>query len=913
MKAPDLFFRAAVAMALAVLAVSVQAVSEDLRSSFAGPPEDCRPMMRWWWFGPAVTRQGLAREMGLMKEGGIGGFEVQPVYALSLNDERKGIRNLPYLSPEFLEALRFTAERAHELGLRMDLTLGSGWPYGGPQVPISEAAARLRVEKIKLAGQSSRLPIPDIPAGESLIAAFPAGGGPELTAIRDGVLTLPGGAARPTEVWFFISGRTGQMVKRAAVGSEGFVHDHLNRVALDHYLRNVGEPMLQALSANLPYAVFCDSLEVYGSDWTGDFLEQFRRRRGYDLRPKLPFLAANLGADTAAIRHDWGRTITELLEERFVAPLREWAASHRTLLRIQGYGVPAAAVSTNRLADLPEGEGHQWKRLSATRWASSASHLYGRQVTSSETWTWLHSPVFRATPLDLKAEADRHFLQGINQLIGHGWPYTAEGVEYPGWRFYASGVFNDKNPWWIVMPDLSLYLQRLSWLLRQGAPINDVALYLPNSDAWARFSPGQVNLFQILGETLGPDLVGRILDAGYGLDFFDDRALMETARVEKGLLVFGGTRYRVVILPRVETIAPEVIRKISEFAQSGGIVLATRRLPSAAPGLMATAADHEAVKDAVRSIFESSTGQGRLVEDDGGLGAAISARLRPDVVISPPASDIGFIHRSTDADQIYFLANTGNTPQSGDATFRIEGLNPEWWDPLSGETRPAAVVSRGAAGVTVTLRLEAYGSRVIVFSRRDPRSQPAPEPTTGKAIELGGGWQVFFGAGGPTVTMDRLRSWTDDETTRYFSGQAEYAKAVSVPEDFLRDDVRIMLDFGEAKPAVVGPAASKTQRMQAELEAPVRESAVVYVNDRRAGSVWCPPYALDVSSLLKPGENRFRIVVANLAVNYMAGRAQPDYRLLNLRYGVKFEPQDMDQIRPVPAGLTGPIRLVAFR
>lgn len=101
--------------------------------------------------------------------------------------------------------------------------------------------------------------------------------------------------------------------------------------------------------------------------------------------------------------------------------------------------------------------------------------------------------------------------------------------------------------------------------------------------------------------------------------------------------------------------------------------------------------------------------------------------------------------------------------------------------------------------------------------------------------------------------------------------------------------------------------------MQAELAAPVRESAVVYVNDRRAGSVWCPPYALDVSSLLKPGENRFRIVVANLAVNYMAGRAQPDYRLLNLRYGVKFEPQDMDQIRPVPAGLMGPIRLVAFR
>ena len=73
----------------------------------------------------------------------------------------------------------------------------------------------------------------------------------------------------------------------------------------------------------------------------------------------------------------------------------------------------------------PKGEGSQWKTVRASRWASSANHLYGRPVTSSETWTWLHSPVFRATPLDMKAEADLHFLQGINQLIGHGWPYTA--------------------------------------------------------------------------------------------------------------------------------------------------------------------------------------------------------------------------------------------------------------------------------------------------------------------------------------------------------------------------------------------------------------------------------------------------------------------------------------------------------
>ena len=122
-----------------------------------------------------------------------------------------------------------------------------------------------------------------------------------------------------------------------------------------------------------------------------------------------------------------------------------------------------------------------------TRWASSANHLYKRAITSSETWTWLHSPVFRATPLDLKAEADLHFLEGVNQIIGHGWPYSPPEAGEPGWHFYAAAALNPHNPWWIVMPDIAAYLQRVSFLLRQGEPVTDVAIYLPTDDAYAQF------------------------------------------------------------------------------------------------------------------------------------------------------------------------------------------------------------------------------------------------------------------------------------------------------------------------------------------------------------------------------------------------------------------------------------------
>ena len=868
-------------------------------------------MMRWWWFGPAVTDRGLEREMRTMKEGGIGGFEVQPVYPLAPDDETQGIRNASFLSPTFLEALRFTSVKARELGLRMDLTLGSGWPFGGPQVPVNLAAARLRLERAQVKGESFRVPLPGLSNGESFLAAFAAGSERELTHIKDGFLWLPEGTERPSEVLFFISSRTGQMVKRAAVGAEGFVLDHYDRAALDNYLKNVADPLLQGLGLNAPYAVFCDSLEVYGGDWTGDFLDAFRQRRGYDLRPRLPALVEEIGPQTAAIRHDWGKTLTELVEDRFLIPLSNWAKAHRTQLRIQGYGIPPAALSSNAVADLMEGEGHQWKKLTATRWASSASHLYGRAVTSSETWTWLNSPVFRATPLDMKAEADRHFLQGITQLIGHGWPYTPEGVEYPGWRFYAAGVFNERNPWWIVMPDLSRYLQRLSYLLRQGKPANDVALYLPNADAWSHFSPGRVNLFETLGERLGPNVIAQILDAGYGFDFFDDRSLEQAGRLEKDRLILGGNSYRLVVLPSVEAMPVSTVRRLVEFVRQRGLVVATRRLPDTAPGLLATDAEKKEVRETLRTLFESPAGSARLVANEMELGNVLSSLLRPDIALSPPVPDIGFVHRRAYDAEIYFLANTSNVTQRTQANFRVEGMEPEWWDPMTGSARPAQILGRGQGTVALALAMEPYGSRVLVFTRRPtPPLKPATQPRTlPPVVDISSGWQVTF-SNGRRVAMEQLRSWTEDEATQYYSGLATYEKTVVIPQVLLRTGIQINLEFGEGKPTVELATRSRIHRMQAQLDPPVREAAVVTLNGRRAGSVWCPPYSLDVTSLLKNGDNQLRIVVGNLALNYMAGHPLPDYKLLNLRYGVRFEPQDMDMVKAISAGLLGPIRLV---
>jgi hypothetical protein len=759
--------------------------------------------------------------------------------------------------------------------------------------------------------------LPNLAPGEDLLAVFLAETNgqnivsaslTELTEIHDGVVRLPDNLDTPHEVLFFISSRTGMQVKRPAVGAEGYVLNHLDVTATEHYLKNVADRLMQAFPSNPPYAVFCDSLEVYNQDWTKDFLEEFKRRRGYDLKPHLPALIADTGPKTLEIRRDWGKTLTELYNERFLVPLHDWARRNHTLLRVQNYGLPAVSLSGYANVDLPEGEGAQWKIVRGTRWASSASHIYGRPVTSSETWTWLHSPVFRATPLDMKAEADRHFLMGINQLVGHGWPYTAEGVEYPGWRFYASAVFDEKNPWWIVMPDIAAYLQRSSFLLRQGTAVNDVALYLPDDDGWAHFTSGNPHLIDILRDRVGSDVISAILDSGYGFDFFDDDILMRTGRMAPESLVLGAARYRVVVLPGVERIPLETMTKLEQFVRGGGILIATRRLPEIVPGFKATETEQNELRERVKALFAGVFGKAYFIEDEKQAGTKIAGLLQADLSLRPYVPEIGFIHRHLSDADVYFVANTSNLRQTVSATFRVAGLQAEWWDPFSGKVAPAKVATSSAAGTTIALDLEPYGSRVLVFSKRTlPKAASVPVEKAPPAIDLSTGWQVSIGANTKPLVMDHLQSWTENEATRYFSGTAVYEKEVTLPGDFPPTGISARLDFGEGKPL---REQNLRSGMQTWLDAPVREAAVVYVNDRRAGSVWCPPYSLDIGDFLRPGNNRIRIVVANLALNYMAGRRLPDYRLLNLRYGERFQAQDMDKVQPVPSGLLGPIRLI---
>ncbi|QGZ41496.1 alpha-L-rhamnosidase-like protein [Pseudoduganella flava] len=868
----------------------------DVAARFAAPPDDARPMVRWWWFGPAVVKPQLEREMLAMKAGGFGGFEIQPVYPMELDDPARGIRNVPYLSADFLDAVRFVNDKAHQHGLLVDMTLASGWPYGGPHVSAQEAAGRVRQHVAALPAGATSVALPSIMSGEKLLGTFVGAGDVksfDASRLRQAAVTELAGrmAVAPANedrvAVFYVASRTGQQVKRAALGAEGFVLDHLSRKALDDHLQAVAEPLLQAFGDRPPHAVFSDSLEVYNTDWTDDLLAEFKRRRGYDLLPHLPAAFTGQGKDAAALRHDWALTQTELVNERYLTPLNDWARKHGTRFRSQTYGQPVVTMSSNRLVDLPEGEGPQFRAFSFTRWATSAGHLYGKNVISAETWTWLNSPAFAASPLDMKVEADRMLLQGVNQFVGHGWPYTPPGAREPGYSFYAAAVFNDHQPWWNVLPDVNAYLTRASWLLRQGEPANDVAVLLPVDDAYASMGPGKMSVSEKMDHYVTEALTTQILDAGHNLDYVDPESVLAL-----------GVKHPVLVLPHVTRLAPEVLEKLQAYARGGGKIVTVGSKPSLAPGHADAEKVTQRVTRAAQALFALPGVQ--FVANDADVGAALARAVPADFQVQGQAGDVGFIRRKLPDADIYFIANTSNRPVDTTAVLRAPRKHAAWWSPMDGSAVAASVTP------ALPLRLAPYESRVLVLS--DAPQSAAPAVSCGPATvlaDLSRDWQVAFPGQAPRRFAE-LRSWTDDPATRFVSAEVTYTKDVEVSA---LADSRVLLDFGAGKPMASAPKVPAG--MRAMLEPPVREAAIVFVNGQRAGSLWSPPYRVDVTKLLQPGRNRIEVKVANLALNMLAGQERPDYRLLWARYGQRFVPQDTQLIAPQPSGLLGPVQLLA--
>ena len=833
----------------------------EVRDGFVALHREARPMVRWWWFGPDVVVEEVERELTLMEEAGFGGAEIAYVYPLTEPadaDEPGGL----FWSQRFRDVLHHAVRYGHALGLRMDLSLGSGWPLGGSHITSQHAARTLHWDVIDLFPGVCAIPTTAQLPGDEFVAAFlmagsrhePMGACQVLWPIGE-VVVIPDGSG-PRHLMIARSRLTGQNVKRAASGVEGAVLDHYSEPAVRCHLEQVGSWLLDGLEASLVGSVFSDSLEVYEANWTATMPEEFRSRRGYDLLPWLYLLRTD-APRAQQLRADFHRTLTELFEEHFVDVIQAWLSARGHRFRMQGYGSPPASVSSNR-ADMVEGEGWGWRFLTAGKWAASTAHERNLSTVSAETWTWVHSPSFRATPLDLLAEAHEHLLTGINHFIGHGWPSQpglglkdSAGI---GAIFYASGALDERNAWWPVMRQLTDRLARLAWVMRQGTPEVEITVLLPIDDIRAGLTT-DLNLLSAARDWVGDSLTAAIREGGWDYVVVDD-AVTCSEPVPRP----------VIVVPRATRLAPALQGWLEGQCRLGSQVI-----------LMGGRAELE--------------GACQVSDCGAGIVNVLRELCPPSASLVSTSHEVGVRRRKLADGEIHLVVNTGSTRQHLGIRGTEQYDSIERWDPQDGSTTP----------LKGQLELEPYEAALLVLGPSQEGDDDAPPELRFCGSVVLTRWRLcsrapHLGAGcgieepvNQEVTLPHC--WEEDPEFERFCGLATYETEFTLPSEVVA--VTLDLGSGQSASSLAGDVPARSYRV--ELAPPLGEVAEIVVNDEALGWVWHPPYRLDLGGAIRPGRNHVVMKVYNTSAHALAeeqGLAERSRRLVQ-RYGWRFANQDL--------------------
>jgi hypothetical protein len=918
-----------------------------LGTPLAAQNVESRPGSRWWWLGSAVSEAGLTANLEEYARKGIGALEVTPIYGVQGADSAC----VDYLSPRWMELLRHAEAEAARLGLQIDMNGGTGWPFGGPQVAPSQGAAKLVVEEYRL-GKGERLAACVRPADpkqanavlERLMAFDDKGRATDLTPRVDASGRLDWRAPRASRLIARFCGRTNQQVKRAAPGGEGRVVDHFSAEAVARYLARF-DSAFAASGTPMPHNFFCDSYEVYGADWTPGLLEQFARRRGYRLECFLPqFLGEATGDTTRRLVADYRLTLGELLRENFTEQWTAWAHRRGAQTRNQAHGSPANLIDLYAAADVPECESfgisdfgikglHRDTLFKANdadmtmlKYASSAAHVAGRPLTSSETLTWL-TEHFRTSLAQCKPDIDLMLLAGVNHLFFHGTPYTPPGDAWPGNLFYAAVNMSPTNTIWNDAEALFAYIARCQSYLQQGSPDNDFLVYYPYDDIISE-QGGRLLLFDIHKmKQRAPrfiESVSAILDAGYDVDYISD-ALLAACRVDSAgaLVAPSGVAYKGLIIPAVRRMEPPVLARIRALAEQGARVLFVGSYPSDVTGFGQLDARRKALRRELARFapFASPDGEGGgCASQPMGRGTVLTAHqlslALPQLGAKPETmqAQLGLrcIRRRDGALTRYFISALSPRDVDGWVPLAVPMADILLTNPLDGTAGLARSRQTPDGTTEVYLQLKS-GESVLLSGRRldaspkdslepaiaDAAASAQPYPYFGAAtltLPLERGWTLSFPQSEPaiadTFAVDTLGSWT-----------ALPLAAASINRGIGRYAVTFEL------PTLPDPSRHYLLRL-----GDVCASARVRLNGVEAGIAWSAPFELRIpAQLLRPGANRLEVDVTNLPANSIADydrrgvgwRKFNEINMVNIRY----EKGDYSRWDVLSSGLLGPVCL----
>jgi hypothetical protein len=896
------------------------------------PPQtiESKPWTRWWWFGSAVDETNLAYNIRKLGEAGIGGVEITPIYGVKGYEDKY----IPYLSPKWMNMLSYTHNQAQKWGMQVDMNNGTGWPFGGPDVTLNNAACKAIFQEYHVSGDKEtnlKIRVNDekqqnIARLSRLMAYSDKGEKLNLTMLvnQDGILKwkTPKGGWRLLALF---EGRTLQQVKRAAPGGEGYVMDHLDANAVKNYLQKF-DNAFTSTQTPYPHTFFNDSYEVYGANWSPTLLEEFYKRRGYKLEDYFPELLDKGKTDRSRrIISDYRETLGEMLEENFTQQWTNWAHAHSAITRNQAHGSPANLIDLYATVDIPECEifgisdfnipGLRKDSLikkndgdpATLKFASSAAHIAGKKFTSAETFTWL-TEHFRTSLSQCKPEIDQMFTSGVNHAFFHGTPYSPQEAPWPGWLFYATINMSPTNSFWSDAPAFFSYVTRVQSFLQYGKPDNDLLLYFPVYDIWYDQQDDYYLAFSIhdMKKRLPKfyETVEKIRESGRDVDYISDKYIL-SATVENGQIkTVGGTTYKALVMPAAKFLPLETAKKIYELTTNGATILFIDQYPNDVPGLK----DWEVRKNKLHKVMQEfpHADFGKTQMDKLGKGNIITGKNYNELFDAAGIQGESFItrfngqciRRKNESGYHYFFTMLTNNPIDGWVQLGVKAASALFFDPLNG-TSGKAMIRDNNGKTEVYMQLQPGQSTILKTFTNENVNIPTwiyYQPSDEKIV-LKSGWKLSFIESEPTIEgtfdIDTLGSWTNltNENARKNVGTARYSITFNI--DNLSAD-EYWLRLGD-----------------------VRESARVRVNGMQVDTLFAVPFKTLVGKYLKEGENTLEIDVTNLPANRIAdydrrGIVWRIFHDINI-VDVNYQRTLYDKWDVVPSGLLGPVVIEGIR
>ena len=805
--------------------------------------DTAKPWTFWHMVGP-MDREGISAQLEIMSKSGLGGVSIVPTYGL-----KDGSASPEFLGREYMELLRHIKSEADRLGMGVDMTMGTGWPFGGRNVGAGQSAKKLD----------------------------------------------PRGRCTQTK----------QKVKRPARGGEGLVLDHFSEEAFESYSKVFEEVFKRPENEGLLRAFFNDSYEVFGANWTDGFEEFFSERRGYSIAPyKAAFLTGSLDP---RIWQDYHRTVSELLLEGFARPYARHAHDMGFLCRSQSHGSPGNLLDLYSACDIPETESfgasgfdiplvrldgdYSRERFGSPdkmmmKFASSAANVSGKKLVSSETGTWLGDH-FKVSLSQLKPEVDKLFLGGINHIFYHGTAYSPPSEPWPGRLFYASTNFSHTSHFAEFFKDFNTYVYSCQRLLQNSRHDADILLYFPIHAFW-RDSGGPSKILQFdvhkaskwLKRCPNFENLARELDSrGYAFDFVSDMQLSEM-KVEAGKLVSGGgAEYCAIVVPDTGELPVETYGNLLRLAKAGAKIVFEGRVPKDADGF-GNLRQRRVEAERLSAMLKSAEG----VSEGGVCENLEKLALRRESV-----SDLGleFIRKRAEFGALYFLANQKNSFREGYISLS-EPCNALYY-PLTGEKY---ALPKDAEKFFLRL---GPGESCFVYAAKDVSAlPPARRLKKISEREIGGVWNIEFIEGWPDLPpaakLGKLVSWTSLERAAYFSGTARYSNSFDI-SDASCAYVLDLADLREqAEVFVNGKLAGRVWCVPYRLEIPEgllvegKNKLEIYVTN------------LSYNRIIKMDKDK------------VPWKRFGDINIVDINY----KPFDASKSKPVPSGILGGVKISAY-